>query len=102
MKIKNKFKLKLNEICRIVQSQCLGGLVTYFSKSNIDAKYSVEEQQMTYWYAGGLIFCTALRSIYSNPFLLYAFQLGLQVRVTIISMIYRKVCRKKAIFLRNS
>lgn len=97
--MKDKLKVKLNEICRIIQSQCLGGLVTYFSKSNNDAEYSSDEQQMTYWYAAGLIFCTVIRSAYSNPFLLYAFQLGLQVRVTITSMIYRKVNRKYEILL---
>lgn len=79
--------------CRALQSQCLGGLVTFFSKKFDDPETLAAEKQYAYYYAAGMILCTVVRTLFTSPFMLYATHLGLQVRVSIAAMIFRKVCR---------
>lgn len=72
---------------RAAQSQCLGGLLTFFS-----AQYSNrEQQQWAIWYAVGLISCAFVSTAFTNPFLIHAYQMGMQIRVICTSLIYRKV-----------
>lgn len=73
-------------LCRATQAQCLGGLLTYFS-----AQSSNQFQQMAVWYALGLVSCAFVSTAFTNPFLLYAYQMGMQIRVICTSLIYRKV-----------
>lgn len=73
-------------IFRAAQSQCLGGLLTYFS-----AQSNGHDQQKAIWYGVGLISCTFVSTAFTNPFQLYAYQIGMQIRVVCTSLIYRKV-----------
>lgn len=79
---------------RVIQSRCLGGLVTYFSQSEIDMKspesYEINKRT-AYWYATGLVLCPLFTTIFTHPFMLYASEVGMQIRVACTSMIYRKV-----------
>ncbi|XP_031634337.1 probable multidrug resistance-associated protein lethal(2)03659 isoform X2 [Contarinia nasturtii] len=77
------------KIHRITQSFALGGLVTHFSNSN------TESNTMAVWYAFALIMCAFTSSSLTNPFQMYAFQKGMQMRVTFASMIYNKVIKMK-------
>lgn len=70
---------------RVAQSQCLGGLVAYFSA--VDNKSNA----LPIPYAVGLIACAFLSSSLTNPYLMYTFQKGLQIRVALSAMIYKKV-----------
>lgn len=85
--------------CRALQSQCLGGLVTFFSKKFDDPETLAAEKQYAYYYAAGMILCTVVRTLFTSPFMLYATHLGLQVRVSIATMIFKKVCKIFFIFL---
>lgn len=46
---------------------------------------------MAFVYGAGLVSCALLSSSITNPFLMYTFQRGLQIRVAFTSMIYNKV-----------
>lgn len=46
---------------------------------------------MAIWYAIGLTSCAFVSTAFTNPFLLYAYQIGMQIRVICTSLIYRKV-----------
>lgn len=71
---------------RATQSQCLGGLLTYFSTQS-----NVKLQEMAIWWAVGLTACAFISSAFTNPFSIYAYQMGMQIRVVCTSLIYRKV-----------
>lgn len=73
---------------RAVQCQCLGGLVSYFSVSP-ELDRPIDDSAT--WYAVGLILCAFLSSSITNPFLLYTFQKGLQIRVALSSLVFNKV-----------
>lgn len=73
-------------IFRSAQPQCLGGLLIYFS-GQINEHY----QQRAILYGVGLIFCSFIATAASNPYLFYAFQIGMKIRVLCTSLIYRKV-----------
>lgn len=72
---------------RAVQSQCLGGLLTYFSTQSD----SSHQQEWAIWYAVGLTSCAFVSTAFTNPFQLYAYQMGMQIRVICTSLVYRKV-----------
>ncbi|XP_055302412.1 probable multidrug resistance-associated protein lethal(2)03659 [Sitodiplosis mosellana] len=76
-------------LLRVVQSQCIGGLVLYFSKSGTESHTSV------HWYAFGLISCAFLSSSITNPFLMYTYQRGLHIRIALCSMVYSKVLKMR-------
>lgn len=75
-----------NSIFRAAQSQCLGGLLIYFS-----GLLSNHHQHLAIWYGVGLISCAFVSTATSNPYQLYAFQIGMKIRVLCTSLIYRKV-----------
>lgn len=77
-------------IFRAAQSQCLGGLLIYFS-----GQLNNHHQRMAIWYGIGLILCAFVSTTTSNPYQLYAFQTGMKIRVLCTSLIYRKVIGKK-------
>lgn len=79
------FFLVSSSFHRVAQSQCLGYLVTYFSESH------TETEAVALWYGVGLVFCAFLSSAITNPYLMYSFQSGLQIRVGLSAMIYNKV-----------
>lgn len=72
---------------RIIQPQCLGGLVTYFTPGG-DKEISTND---AYLFAAGIVICSLFSITVFHPFILYAFQLGMRVRLTCCSLIYKKV-----------
>ncbi|XP_031637356.1 probable multidrug resistance-associated protein lethal(2)03659 isoform X2 [Contarinia nasturtii] len=73
-------------ISRAIQAQCLGGLLTFFSAQS-------KNQQFAIWYAVALTSCAFVSTAFTNPFILYAYQMGMQIRVICTSLIYRKVLK---------
>ncbi|XP_063697681.1 probable multidrug resistance-associated protein lethal(2)03659 [Culicoides brevitarsis] len=71
---------------RMTQPIFIGGLVNYYSK--VDG--NINE---AYLYAGGIILCTALNLLIIHPFMLGQSHLGMKIRISAISMIYRKSLR---------
>lgn len=72
---------------RVIQPQCLGGLVTYFTSSGSEAI----SRNDAYLYAAGIVLCSLVSITVFHPFILYAFQLGMRIRLTCCSLIYKKV-----------
>lgn len=91
--IKKKYNLLIRlyftHTYRIIQPQCLGGLVTYFSPGENDIT-----KNDAYLYATGIVLCSLISITVFHPFILYAFQLGMRVRLTCCSLIYKKVTIK--------
>lgn len=85
--IKSTYFFLIPHIYRIIQPQCLGGLVTYFSPGG-DKEITETD---AYLFAGGIVLCSLLSVTVFHPFILYAFQLGMRVRLTCCSLIYKKV-----------
>lgn len=77
-------------VYRAIQPQCLGSLVMYFSQTKENAATS-EDPRLVYLYAVGIILCSILTISFSHPFMVYALQMGMRVRITCCSLIYRKV-----------
>lgn len=46
---------------------------------------------MAYVYAAGIVLCSIMTIMVSHPFMTYALQMGMRIRVTCCSMIYKKV-----------
>ncbi|KAG4067325.1 hypothetical protein HA402_000316 [Bradysia odoriphaga] len=66
-------------------SLCLGGLVAYFAA---DQKHISKTD--AYWYAGGIVFSSAVSVITFHPFTLYIFETGARIRLGCSSLVYRK------------
>lgn len=73
---------------RIVQPMCLGGLVTYFSPGDHHM-----HPQDAYWYAGGIVACAFIMVICYHGYVLYALQMGMRIRLSCASLIYKKALR---------
>lgn len=56
---------------------------------------NTEANDFIIYYAFGLVLCSFLSSSITNPFLMFTFQKGLQIRIAICSMIYDKVKEDK-------
>lgn len=61
--------------------------MTYFSPGG-DKEITETD---AYLFAGGIVLCSLLSVTVFHPFILYAFQLGMRVRLTCCSLIYKKV-----------
>ncbi|KFB46273.1 AGAP004602-PA-like protein [Anopheles sinensis] len=72
-------------LARILQPQCLGGLVSYFAPEQRDI--SKEE---AYYYAAGIILCSLVPVAIFHHFILYIFQIGMKIRVACCSLLYKK------------
>lgn len=44
-----------------------------------------------YWYAGGIVFSSAVSVITFHPFILYIFETGARIRLGCSNLVYRKV-----------
>lgn len=81
--------------CRAIQAQCLGGLLTFFSTQSDNNQQQhqqhQQQQELAIWYAVGLTSCAFVSTAFTNPFILHAYQMGMQIRVICTSLIYRKV-----------
>uniref|UniRef100_A0A182MWL7 Uncharacterized protein n=1 Tax=Anopheles culicifacies TaxID=139723 RepID=A0A182MWL7_9DIPT len=75
-------------LARILQPQCLGGLVSYFAPGQKDI--SKEE---AYYYALGIILCSLVPVAIFHHFILYIFQIGMKIRVACCSLLYKKALR---------
>uniref|UniRef100_A0A336M8S7 CSON013802 protein n=1 Tax=Culicoides sonorensis TaxID=179676 RepID=A0A336M8S7_CULSO len=71
---------------RMTQPIFIGGLVNYYSKTDGNINEA-------YWYAGGIIACSAANLLIIHPFMLGQSHLGMKMRISAISMIYRKSLR---------
>lgn len=75
---------------RVSQPLLLGRLVRYFSlsKSQLDSDITLEE---AYIYAAGVVLCSALNIFVIHPYMMAIIHMGMKIRVTCCSLIYRKV-----------
>lgn len=71
---------------RVAQPIFLAELLKYFNKTG-NAKPSLEA---AYWYAGGVIACSALNVLVIHPFMMAILHMGMKMRVACCTLIYRK------------
>lgn len=71
---------------RVLQPLCLGGLVSYFAPGQTHISKSE-----AYWYAGGIVFSSAVSVITFHPFILFIFEMGAKIRLGCSGLVYRKV-----------
>ncbi|XP_037030669.1 multidrug resistance-associated protein 4-like [Bradysia coprophila] len=79
----------VDSLSRVIQPQCLGGLVTYFTPSETE----LISRNDAYLYAAGIVLCSLISITVFHPFILYAFQLGMRIRLTCCSLIYKKALK---------
>ncbi|XP_050068097.1 ATP-binding cassette sub-family C member 4-like [Anopheles maculipalpis] len=75
-------------LARILQPQCLGGLVSYFAPGQQDIR-----KEEAYYYAIGIILCSLVPVAVFHHFILYIFQIGMKIRVACCSLLYKKALR---------
>uniref|UniRef100_A0A1I8JUL1 Uncharacterized protein n=1 Tax=Anopheles funestus TaxID=62324 RepID=A0A1I8JUL1_ANOFN len=75
-------------LARILQPQCLGGLVSYFAPGQQDIS-----KDEAYYYATGIILCSLVPVAIFHHFILYIFQIGMKIRVACCSLLYKKALR---------
>uniref|UniRef100_A0A182Q496 Uncharacterized protein n=1 Tax=Anopheles farauti TaxID=69004 RepID=A0A182Q496_9DIPT len=75
-------------LARILQPQCLGGLVSYFAPEQKDIS-----KEQAYYYAAGIILCSLVPVAIFHHFILYIFQIGMKIRVACCSLLYKKALR---------
>ncbi|XP_058060768.1 uncharacterized protein LOC131211356 [Anopheles bellator] len=75
-------------MARILQPQCLGGLVSYFAPGQ-----STIGKREAYYYATGIILCSFVPVAIFHHFILYIFQIGMKIRVACCSLLYKKALR---------
>ncbi|TDG43887.1 hypothetical protein AWZ03_009693 [Drosophila navojoa] len=71
---------------RTVQPLCLLKLISYYT-------YDAESKENAYYYAAGVVACSALNVIIMHPYMLGTMHVGMKMRVALCSMIYRKSLR---------
>ncbi|EDV31158.2 uncharacterized protein Dana_GF14687 [Drosophila ananassae] len=71
---------------RTLQPLFLLELISYYSRGT-------DSIESAYYYAGGVILCSALNVIIMHPYMLGTMHVGLKMRVGMCSMIYRKALR---------
>lgn len=73
-------------------SRCFGKNFTSRNQTLNDAgDYATDGKNYAYLYAGGIVVCAILSFYINHPFLMYMGQLGVRLRLTLCSMLYRKV-----------
>ncbi|XP_037038321.1 probable multidrug resistance-associated protein lethal(2)03659 isoform X1 [Bradysia coprophila] len=75
----------LETAMRVLQPLCLGGLVAYFA-----ADQTHTSKTDAYWYAGGIVFSSAVSVITFHPFFLYIVETGAKARLACSGLVYRK------------
>ncbi|EDW63702.2 probable multidrug resistance-associated protein lethal(2)03659 [Drosophila virilis] len=71
---------------RTLQPLCLLKLISYYT-------YGSETIEAAYYYAAGVVACSALNVIIMHPYMLGTMHVGMKMRVGMCSMIYRKALR---------
>lgn len=78
-------------VSRSAQPLCIGTLVTYFSQTADTPDDERIPRNDAYLNAFGIVFCSFFCVVLSQPFILYGMQLGMRIRQSSCSLIYRKV-----------
>lgn len=89
-------------VYRVIQTQCLGGLLTYFSSNENTVAASFDEMptiqrlifqwlNMGYVHAAGIVLCSLFSIVINNEFNMYTARLGMQIRAICGSLLYRQV-----------
>lgn len=68
----------------------------YFStpkNESISLEEEAESERQAYIYAAGIVLCTIVSICFTHPFFIYAWQLGIRLRATCSSVIFRKALR---------
>lgn len=73
----------------MIEPLCLGGFVGYFSP----ADGFTTTLSDAYWYATGIVFCTAFGVIMIHPFNFYMTKISIKIRLACSGLIYQKVLR---------
>jgi len=80
-------------MCRITQPLFLGGFIRYFSPENSVSRNAA------FMYAGAIVICSAVSVIVRQSFMLAIFHLGMKIRVSLCSLMYRKASTCLVIFI---
>lgn len=74
-----------NIFSRVIRPILLGKLVRYFNPNQTDMT-----KAEAYWYATGVVVVTVLNVVYLHGYMFYIQQLGLKLRISVCSLLYRK------------
>ncbi|XP_076648686.1 putative multidrug resistance-associated protein lethal(2)03659 isoform X2 [Halictus rubicundus] len=74
-------------LLRVLQPIFLGRLLKYYSSPNEITK------EEAYWYATGVILCSALLIFVIHPYMMAILHMGMKMRVACCSLIYRKALK---------
>lgn len=84
-----QFYFSFRFVFRLIEPLCLGGFVGYFSPA--DGFRTTPSD--AYWYATGIVFCTAFTVIMIHPFNFYMTKVSTKIRLACSGLIYQKVLR---------
>lgn len=73
-------------LLRVAQPLLVGRMLLYFNSMEVD-------KFMAYWYAVGIILCSALNVFVVHPYMMGILHIGMKVRVACCSLIYRKMLK---------
>ncbi|XP_054270037.1 probable multidrug resistance-associated protein lethal(2)03659 [Macrosteles quadrilineatus] len=79
----------VENVFRVSQPLFLGKLIEYFTR---DGGGTVSKDE-AYFYAGGVVMCSALSVFIMHPYMLGIMHIGMKIRVACCSLIYRKALR---------
>ncbi|ERL96061.1 hypothetical protein D910_00906, partial [Dendroctonus ponderosae] len=75
----------LQLFCRMAQPIFLGQLLQFYLPT--EKEVSMEQ---AYWYAAGVVFCSLINILITHPFMMGVLHLGMKIRISCCSLIYRK------------
>lgn len=76
--------------------------MTYFSQSqngSFDSTDQTSRDEEAYVYAAGIVICAIVSVCFTHPFFIYSWRLGIRLRVTCSSMIFRKALRLRRAYV---
>lgn len=71
-------------MCRVTQPLFVGGFIRYFSPG------SNMSRNTAFMYAAAIVICSAVNVIVRQSFMMAMFHLGMKIRVSLCSLLYRK------------
>ncbi|KAG8242932.1 hypothetical protein J6590_056498, partial [Homalodisca vitripennis] len=84
------FTRMLGLMLRVSQPLFLGKLIEFFTVNQEHNKVTKED---AYMYAGGVVICSALSVFIMHPYMLGIMHIGMKMRVSCCSLIYRKALK---------
>ena len=87
MKLNHPLLISAIFVHRLSQPLFLGLLITYYAKP---VRGDISE---AYWYSAGIIASSAFNVLFTHGYMLTNLHLGMKMRVSACSMIYRKALR---------